>query len=91
MGLRVKKCEHLLAISKVKKATEYKCEECVKTGDTWVHLRTCQECGTTLCCDSSSNKHASKHASSHNHPVISSAEPNENWMWCYVHESIAKY
>ncbi|PWL40075.1 hypothetical protein DKG77_04415 [Flagellimonas aquimarina] len=91
MGLRQKKCEHLEAISEVKKANGYECEECIKTGDTWVHLRTCQECGTTLCCDSSPNKHASEHFSSHGHPVVSSAEPNENWMWCYVHKTIAKY
>ncbi len=91
MGLRGKICEHLEAVGDVKKAKAYECEECVKSGDRWVHLRTCQDCGITLCCDSSPNKHASKHAASHDHYVISSAEPNENWLWCYVHKAIAKY
>nr|WP_299341067.1 UBP-type zinc finger domain-containing protein [Allomuricauda sp.] len=91
MALRRKKCEHLEVITEVKRADRYECAECVKTGDRWVHLRTCQDCGITLCCDSSPNKHASKHAASHNHHVISSAEPNENWLWCYVHKTIAKY
>ncbi|MEM7485917.1 MAG: UBP-type zinc finger domain-containing protein [Bacteroidota bacterium] len=91
MGLRAKKCKHLEAISDVKKAIAYECEECVKTGSNWLHLRTCQECGVTLCCDSSPNKHASKHSVSQKHPVASSAEPNENWMWCYIHKTISKY
>ena len=67
----------------------YECEECVKTGDRWVHLRTCQECGITLCCDSSPNKHASAHARSHpGHHVVRSAEPGENWYWCYEDETM---
>ncbi|MBV7269713.1 UBP-type zinc finger domain-containing protein [Winogradskyella sp. WHY3] len=56
-----------------------------------MHLRTCQTCGATLCCDSSPNKHASKHAETENHPVASSTEPNERWLWCYQHKSIKKY
>lgn len=91
MELRGKKCEHFEAIATVKKAVAYECEECIKNGDSWVHLRTCQECGATLCCDSSPNKHASKHSKSSEHPVISSAEPNENWLWCYEHSTIVKY
>lgn len=91
MELREKKCEHLGAITSIKVARAYECEECIKTGDQWVHLRTCQECGITHCCDSSPNQHASKHAKSQAHHVISSAEPNEKWLWCYVHEMIAKY
>jgi hypothetical protein len=55
-------CEHLNAITTVKHAKKRECEECVKTGDRWVHLRTCQECGRTLCCDNSPNRHASWHA-----------------------------
>ncbi len=88
-----KKCEHLLAFepSQKKVANKYECEECVKTGDSWVHLRTCQECGVTLCCDSSPNKHASKHGNGHGHPVIISAEPNENWAWCYAHHTFLKF
>lgn len=91
MALRVKKCAHIEAVSKIKEPSKHECEECVKIGGTWVHLRTCQECGVTLCCDSSPNKHASKHADSIGHPVIISAEPNEKWMWCYEHELIARY
>ncbi|MFB0908229.1 MAG: UBP-type zinc finger domain-containing protein [Spirosomataceae bacterium] len=75
----------------VKAAVSHECEDCVKSGDTWVHLRTCQTCGITLCCDSSPNKHATKHFHHSEHPLISSAEPNERWMWCYVHEKISKY
>lgn len=91
MALRGKKCEHLEAISNLKNQKSYECEECIKSGDSWVHLRTCQSCGATLCCDSSPNKHASKHAAAQGHPVIISAEPNEKWMWCYPHEQIARY
>lgn len=84
-------CEHLNAITGIKVAKEYVCEECIKTGDTWMHLRTCQTCGVTLCCDSSPNQHASKHAHKSGHPVVSSAEPGERWLWCYVHEEMADY
>ena len=55
-------CKHIDAITDVKHAKERKCEECVKMGARWVHLRTCQDCGVTLCCDSSPNQHATKHA-----------------------------
>lgn len=91
MALKMKKCEHIEVVSDIKRPEVYECQECVKTGDSWVHLRTCQNCGVTLCCDSSPNKHASKHAKSNKHPVIISAEPGEKWMWCYEHELIARY
>ena len=55
-------CSHLNAITKVKHPTRRECEECVKIGASWVHLRTCQTCGVTLCCDDSPNRHATKHA-----------------------------
>jgi hypothetical protein len=84
-------CEHLKAITEIKTAAKYECEECVKTGSRWVHLRTCQTCGATLCCDSSPNKHASKHAHASGHPVASSAEPGERWVYCYVDELTAQY
>ena len=77
-------CEHLNAITKVTLGKEHVCEECIKTGDSWVHLRTCQECGVTLCCDSSPNKHATAHYRAKGHPVNASDEPGERWMWCYV-------
>ena len=67
------------------------CEDCVKIGAKWVHLRTCQECGGTRCCDDSPNKHASKHARSIKHPVIASAEPGERWLYCYDDDAFAGY
>jgi len=67
-------CSHIAAIEDVKTAKTRECEECVKIGAQWVHLRTCQSCGRTLCCDSSPNQHASKHARASHHPVIASAE-----------------
>ncbi len=84
-------CSHMEAITEVRKARSYKCEECVKTGDEWVHLRTCQECGVTLCCDSSPNRHATRHASVTGHPVIASAEPGERWLYCYPDSAFAEY
>lgn len=84
-------CSHLAAITDVKHPHQHVCEECMKTGDSWVHLRTCQECGTTLCCDSSPNQHATKHARSTLHPVVASAEPGERWLYCYPDEQFARY
>ena len=81
-------CSHLQAINDVKQPTRRACEECSKIGATWVHLRTCQHCGVTLCCDSSPNRHASKHARATTHPVIASAEPDEQWAWCYPDQQI---
>lgn len=91
MIFRQKICDHLRAIPDINKGSSYQCETCVALGDSWVHLRTCQECGVTLCCDSSPNQHASKHATAHNHPVIASAEPNEQWLWCYEDKKMLKY
>ncbi len=87
------RCEHLDQFDPQsrKLPNAYECEECVKSGDRWVHLRTCQDCGVTLCCDSSPNKHASKHYESHGHTVIISAEPNEYWAWCYEDRKFIKY
>jgi ubiquitin-hydrolase Zn-finger-containing protein len=84
-------CTHIEAVGDVKTAKRHVCEECVKTGASWVHLRTCQTCGTTLCCDSSPNRHASKHARASQHPVIASAEPGERWLYCFVDEAFAEY
>ncbi|TML05467.1 MAG: UBP-type zinc finger domain-containing protein [Actinobacteria bacterium] len=60
------------------------CEECLKTGDRWVHLRLCLICGHVGCCDSSPNKHATKHFHATSHPLIQSFEPGEDWIWCFV-------
>lgn len=84
-------CAHIQAVDPVKRPRAHECEECVKTGSRWVHLRTCQECGVTLCCDSSPNRHASGHAKASGHPVIASAEPGDRWLWCFVDEAYAKY
>jgi hypothetical protein len=84
-------CAHLDAIETVKHAKVRQCDECVKTGDPWVHLRTCQTCGSTLCCDSSPNRHASAHARASHHPVIASAEPGERWLYCYPDDAFAEY
>lgn len=62
------------------------CEECLKIGDTWVHLRLCRICGHVDCCDDSKNKHATKHFRATRHPIITSLEPGEDWSWCYVDE-----
>ena len=62
------------------------CEECLKTGDSWVHLRVCLKCDHVGCCDSSKNKHAAKHFHETQHPLIQSDEPGEDWIWCYVDE-----
>ena len=84
-------CAEIAGIEAVKPPRVRVCETCITTGDSWLHLRTCQTCGVTLCCDSSPNRHASKHAHSSNHPVISSAEPDERWLYCYVDEVFAEY
>jgi len=84
-------CEHITAIKTIKHAKKYECEECVKIGATWVHLRTCQSCGVTLCCDNSPNRHASKHARQSHHPVIVSAEPGERWMYCFTDDAYVEY
>ncbi len=62
------------------------CEECLKTGSQWVHLRMCQKCGKVGCCDSSPNRHATRHAHAVGHPILRSVEPGEDWSWCFVDE-----
>lgn len=84
-------CAHIDALGDLKKSRQHACEECVKIGAQWVHLRTCQTCGVTLCCDSSPNRHASTHARASQHPVIASAEPGERWLFCFPDEAYAEY
>jgi hypothetical protein len=84
-------CTNIDAIETLKTARAHECEECVKIGSRWVHLRTCQTCGVTLCCDSSPNRHASKHAHSTQHPVIASAEAGERWLYCFPDDAFAEY
>lgn len=77
------RCEHMSQIRDVTPSGDG-CEECLKTGDTWVHLRMCLICGHVGCCDASKNKHASKHFRATSHPIMRSLEPGEDWGWCYV-------
>jgi Zn-finger in ubiquitin-hydrolases and other protein len=84
-------CADIETIEEIKTPRARVCEECIKVGDRWVHLRTCQSCGTTLCCDSSPNKHASRHAQTIGHPVIASAEPGERWLYCFRDDVFAEY
>jgi uncharacterized UBP type Zn finger protein len=76
-------CGHFSQINDVTPSADG-CEECLKTGDEWVHLRLCLTCGHVGCCDESKNKHATKHFHATNHPVIVSYEPEERWLWCYT-------
>jgi uncharacterized UBP type Zn finger protein len=78
-------CEHLDQIRDVVPSSKG-CEECLAMGDTWFHLRMCLTCGRVACCDSSKNKHASKHFRDSNHPLVVSAQPGEDWRWCYIDE-----
>jgi hypothetical protein len=84
-------CSHIRAIATVKRPMRRQCDECVKMGGDWVHLRTCQECGATHCCDDSPNRHATKHAGMSKHPVIASAELGERWLYCYPDDAFAAY
>jgi hypothetical protein len=84
-------CVHIDAIETVQRPKHHECEECVKIGAQWVHLRTCQQCGSTRCCDSSPNQHASKHARASGHPVIASAEAGERWLYCYPDDAFMEY
>jgi ubiquitin-hydrolase Zn-finger-containing protein len=84
-------CGHLNAVDSVKQPEVRECAECVKIGAKWVHLRTCQQCGATLCCDSSPNKHASKHSHASGHPVIASAQPNERWLYCFSDDTFCEW
>ena len=79
-------CEHLHHLAPRKGNTDG-CEECLKTGDSWVHLRVCMACGHVGCCDDSKNKHATRHYHATKHPVIRSGEPGEAWGWCYIDEA----
>jgi uncharacterized UBP type Zn finger protein len=78
-------CAHLNQI-RITNTDKDVCGECVRLGDTWVHLRLCLECGHVGCCDSSKNKHATKHFHRTKHPLMRSIEPGEDWVWCYVDE-----
>ena len=78
-------CPHLDQIRDPSPNTDG-CEECLKMGVSWVHLRLCEICGHVGCCDSSKNKHATRHFHRTKHPIMRSIEPGENWGWCYIDE-----
>lgn len=89
--MRIEGCEHLEAIEEVRHPKRRVCEECIKIGASWVHLRTCQDCGTTRCCDDSPNRHGTAHYRESGHPVIASGEKNEQWLYCYPDDVTADY
>jgi uncharacterized UBP type Zn finger protein len=76
-------CTHLGTIQTVGPSAPG-CEDCLRTGDSWVHLRMCLSCGHVGCCDASPNRHATKHFHAAGHPLTRTLEPGEDWMWCYV-------
>ncbi len=78
-------CGHLGSVKTAEPRSDG-CEECLKLGDIWVHLRLCRSCGHVGCCDASKNKHATKHYHATKHPIITSLERGETWSWCYVDE-----
>ena len=79
-------CTHTDQIEQVTPSAQG-CEECLKMGDSWVHLRLYRTCGHVGCCNSSKNKHAQKHFDSVNPPIVQSFEPGEDWVWCYIDET----
>lgn len=90
-GLRTqgKECTHRDQIQEVSPSAPG-CEDCLKTGDTWVHLRMCLVCGYVGCCNDSKNKHSAGHFHETGHPIIRSIEPGEDWMYCYIDETRLK-
>lgn len=80
-------CNHLDQIADVTPSAEG-CEDCLKSGGRWVHLRLCLSCGHVGCCDSSPNRHATKHYRGAGHPLIQSFEPGEDWMYCYADDVV---
>ena len=79
-------CHHLKGVVPTPARTEG-CEECLRRGMPWVHLRLCLTCGHVGCCDSSPGRHATKHFHQEGHPVVASFEPGERWAWCYVDQA----
>lgn len=78
-------CSHLDAVREITPSSSG-CEDCLKMGDQWVHLRVCLTCGYVGCCDNSKNKHATKHFHATLHPIVQTLEPWEEWLWCYLDE-----
>ena len=88
---KLKPCSHLDQIKVAAPEGEVAgCEDCLKMGGTWLHLRMCLSCGHIACCESSPNKHALKHFQESGHVLIQSVEPGESWGWCYADETFVK-
>ena len=77
-------CVHLTDIEPIEPSTIEGCEDCLKIGGQWVHLRLCMQCGHVGCCDDSPNKHATRHFHDVGHGVVQSFEPGERWAFCYL-------
>ena len=83
-------CQHYNQIQKITPSA-VGCEDCLKTGGQWLHLRICLICGHVGCCDASPNKHATKHYHETGHPLIQSFQPGEDWVWCYLDQDVVGY
>jgi hypothetical protein len=83
----VPSCSHLDQIVVARPQRVPGCEDCLAIGGRWLHLRVCRTCGHVACCDSSPNRHASKHAAGSGHPIITSVERGEYWSYCYIDDS----
>jgi len=81
----VKFCSHQSEIHRVRPSARG-CEECLKIGSPWVHLRLCRKCGHVGCCDDSPHRHARAHFHATGHPIIEGYDPPEGWGWCYIDE-----
>lgn len=83
-------CTHLDQIAVARPDSVAGCEDCLRTGDTWVHLRVCLSCGHVACCDSSPNRHATAHWRASGHPLVQSVEPGESWCWCHEDDVVVQ-
>jgi Zn-finger in ubiquitin-hydrolases and other protein len=79
-------CTHLDVIDRAARPSAEGCEDCLREGGIWVHLRMCRVCGHVGCCDSSPSRHATAHFAAGGHPLVSSYEPGEDWWWCFADE-----
>ncbi|HYD42088.1 MAG TPA: UBP-type zinc finger domain-containing protein [Anaeromyxobacter sp.] len=87
-------CDHLTKLATPRdrpvRPTADGCEDCLRIGGRWVHLRLCMTCGHVGCCDSSPNRHATRHYHASDHPVVKSFEPGETWAWCYADQELSE-
>jgi uncharacterized UBP type Zn finger protein len=88
-GATAVRCRHLDLVRQVTPSADG-CEDCLAMGDTWVHLRMCLQCGKTGCCDQSKNRHARAHHRETGHPLVTSLEPGESWIWCYEDDALLR-